>query len=243
MSSPAPWFSHDGGQFDGAEPLFYDAAAFDWAVRVEAEWRGVRDELAALLNDRGARLLPYPNQALSDAPERWTTFALLFWLHELRHNIARCPFTWQLLKDIPGLSSVSFSLMAPGTAIKAHRGDTNAIMRCHLGLDIPAPAPQCALQVGDAVRGWQEGAFTMFCDAHEHSAWNHTQAHRYILIIDVMRPPFVARRAAIARRVVAAVLCDLCCQRLAWLWPARRMVFGLLHSRRLAGRFLNRITR
>lgn len=181
------WFSRDGGEFGGSEPRYSDPSDFPWVSRIESQWTIIRDELAALLARDSIRLIPYPNGELTTSPRRWKTFALMFWLHELKHNCALCPQTWALLKDIPGISSASFSLLEPHTAINPHRGDTNATIRCHLGIAIPAQAPECAFQVADEVRSWQDGKLLMFCDAYEHAAWNNTDGQRYILIIDIFR--------------------------------------------------------
>jgi aspartyl/asparaginyl beta-hydroxylase (cupin superfamily) len=243
------WFSRDGGDFDGGEPRYFDPSDFVWVRGIESQWTVIRDELAALLAQNSIQLMPYPNDELSSSPEQWKTFALMFWLHELKHNSAQCPKTWRLLKDIPHISSASFSLLEPHTTINAHRGDTNATIRCHMGIDIPATAPACAFQVADEVRSWQNGKFMMFCDAYEHAAWNNTDFQRYILIIDIFRPEFFTKNRYIARRVLASVLSDLCYQRVAWIKKfftpaiAEAVLFRLLHITMFTRYFLNKITR
>lgn len=242
----SPWFSRGGGEFAGGEPNYFEPADFAWTARIEAQWRTIRDELLALLEQQRISMMSYPNGELTADPAHWKTFALLFWSHRLEHNMRQCPRTWQLLKDIPHLSSASFSLLEPQAAIHPHRGDTNAIMRCHLGLVIPAPAPACAFQVEDEMRGWENGRFLLFCDAHVHAAWNHTAGQRYILILDVMRPAFATRQRAVSRRVLAAILSEMLAQRLAGPGKGharravRALLYGVLHASWLTRRLLDK---
>jgi hypothetical protein len=132
------------------------------------------------------------------------------------------PRTWELLRDIPGITAASLNLLEPNTTIKPHVGNTNAIIRCHLGLRVPAPAPRCAFRVGEETRSWEDGRFLLFCDAHRHTAWNNTEEKRYILVVDVMRPEFAARRAATSARVLAGIYHAVAWQR----WPWLRRHFG-----------------
>jgi aspartyl/asparaginyl beta-hydroxylase (cupin superfamily) len=111
----------------------------------------------------------------------------------------------RILDQIPHLTAASVSVLEPGTKINPHFGDTNAIARVHLGLSIPGEAPDCALQVGDEIRSWQEGKINIFTDAHFHMAWNYTDQRRIILILDVMRPEFVSRTKPVCAHVLGSI--------------------------------------
>jgi aspartyl/asparaginyl beta-hydroxylase (cupin superfamily) len=118
---------------------------------------------------------------------------------------------------VPNICAISFNLLEPNTTIKPHNGDTNAIIRCHMGLEVPAAAPRCAFRVGSEIRSWEDGKFLMFCDAHEHTAWNNTERRRYILVVDVMRPEYVALKRRVSSRVLASISLQIYYQRFAWL--------------------------
>ena len=61
---------------------------------------------------------------------------------------AAFPTTMRLL-DGSRASSVMFSILAPGCAIDEHRGENKAVLRYHLGVEIPPPtAGRLALYVG-----------------------------------------------------------------------------------------------
>ena len=227
---------YDGGPFKGNEPFYFDTGDFPWVKQIESQWTVIRDELMALTKTDEASLTPYANHAMTSRPNRWKTFGFMFWSVKSRHNCKKCPKTWELISRIPNVLAASFNLLEAGTTIKAHNGDTNAIIRCHLGLVIPGPAPQCAFRVGTEIRGWKEGEFLMFCDAHNHTAWNNTGERRYIMVIDIMRPEFAAQTKFICSRVLSAISLEILYQRMRWLEgycggkPARSVVFRLINT-------------
>lgn len=205
LSTPSLWFSEDGGEFHGNEPFYYNTQDYPWVSQIEKNWTVIRDELMALLHEQSISMEPYANMAMTSRPNQWKTFGLMFWLNEIKENTAKCPKTWALLSQIPHISSASFNLLEPHTTIKPHHGDTNAIIRCHMGIDVPAAAPKCAFRVGDDIRSWENGKFFMFCDAHEHTAWNNSDRQRYILVVDIMRPELSAGKRMTAARVLASI--------------------------------------
>ena len=72
--------------------------------------------------------------------------------------------------------------MGAGAHIKPHKGYTDEVFRCHLGLAIPEG--DCGLKVDGVTYRWGEGKAFIFDDTLLHSAWNYTDSDRYILLID-----------------------------------------------------------
>jgi hypothetical protein len=101
-------------------------------------------------------------------------------------------------------------------------------------LVIPAPAPQCAFRVGSETRGWKEGEFLLFCDAHPHTAWNNTGEKRYILLLDVIRSEYASDKKDVCSRVLAGLNLEIAYQRSEWLRrkfstkKRKAMLYGLL---------------
>jgi ornithine lipid ester-linked acyl 2-hydroxylase len=213
----ALWFNYNEGTFKGSEPFYFDTSNFPWVKQLESQWHVIYDELMALVKEHEDSLTPYPNREMTTKLNKWKTFGFMFWTIKSSNNCKKCPETWKLLKKIPDLLAGSFSLLEAGTTIKPHQGDTNAIIRCHLGLKIPAPAPQCAFRVGNETRSWKEGEMLMFCDAHTHTAWNNTSEKRYIMILDIMRPEYASQTKTICSRVLAAIYLEIAYQRLQFL--------------------------
>lgn len=216
-TQPRLWFSDAGTVFDGNEPYFFNSADLPWAGIVESQWTIIRDELREFIVSRRAELLPYVDVTMASRPNRWRTIGLMFWTRKEQANCAKFPRTWAILSGVPNMIAASFNLLEEKTTIKAHFGNTNGIFRCHLGLEIPAPAPQCGFRVGSEVRSWEQGKLMIFCDAHEHTAWNNADADRYVLVMDVMRPEFAHRTRYVASRVLAAIYFEAAYQKMAAL--------------------------
>jgi hypothetical protein len=64
---------------------------------------------------------------------------------EFKDVTSGCPVTTGIVKAIPGLRSVWFSCLAPGSHIKSHTGNDATMLRCHLGLIVPEG---CVMHVG-----------------------------------------------------------------------------------------------
>lgn len=207
-----PWYIiEDYGIRDyvGNEPAFYDAKQFAWAAEIEANWQIIAQEFAPLINgiDSG-EMKPYYNTEIQFPPQKWKTLGLLFWGKKNKKNWTQYPQTTALLSKIPGLVGVSLSMLEAGAEIKPHGGETNGIIRCHLGLQIPETLPNCGFQVLDEQRSWEDGKLLLFTDAHEHKAWNKTDKNRFILLFDVIRPEFIDRKNEICRSVLAMLSMD-----------------------------------
>lgn len=216
FESPVLWFADEPQPFTGNEPCFYSPEDFPWVHKVEMRWTEIRDELLAKLAEEKIVLQPYINKAMTSRPNRWKTLGLMFWTVRSARNCRDFPQTWSILKEVPGITGISFNLLEPETTIKPHVGNTNAIIRCHMGLVIPGQVPRCGFRVGAETRSWQNGKFLMFCDAHQHTAWNNTNENRYILVVDFMRPEFRTSTLATSSRVLASIHHEAIYQRESW---------------------------
>lgn len=194
------WYCNSGKKYKGEEPLFFDIDA-PWINLLEKDWLVIRGELDNLLQGKTNPLMNNPEIDLVSKPGQWKVFPFFFWKRKFEENCQKCPQTVELLESFPNMVSASFSLLEPDSAIKPHRGNTNAVMRCHLGLKIPASLPNCGIKIGNIERSWVEGELFMFCDCHRHSAWNHTSEKRYVLMLDIVRPEFVSKTKEICDRV------------------------------------------
>lgn len=224
------WYSVDGKPFAGSEPFFFDPADHPWVAEVESQWEVIRDELSEFIRTNDHRLEPYIEADMVSRPKKWRTIGLRFWGREASQNAALFPETRRIVSCIPGLSAISFNLLEANSTIKPHQGDTNAIMRCHLGLIVPASAPRCGFRVGKEVRSWEEGRFFLFCDAHEHTAWNNTDDSRYVMVVDVFRSEYRARMRQVCDRVLASIHLSVLLQRVPIL---QRIAGGRLGRRAL----------
>jgi ornithine lipid ester-linked acyl 2-hydroxylase len=118
----------------------------------------------------------------------WKTFVLAGYGFRSAKNIAACPRTWATCQNIPGLTTVMFSILEPNKHLPPHRGPYNGVLRLHLGLIVPEPREELGIRVDKDVYRWREGEAVIFDDAYEHEAWNRTQHTRMVLFVDFRKP-------------------------------------------------------
>ncbi len=206
MKSATPWFGFGAeGAYAGGDPPYYEAADLEWPLVIEHGWTTIRDEFVAVFGD-GRTLETFFDEAMIDRHGAWKTHSL--YVHGLRYheNLARFPRTDALLRRIPGLVSASFSWLDPPSEILPHHGDSNMIVRGHLGMIVPSGLPECGLEVNGETRGWQAGRMLLFCDAYVHRAWNRGTAPRLVMIIDVMLPQHRRALHAVCSHVLGSLL-------------------------------------
>lgn len=170
------------------EPPFEDAGKYGWAEELKNNSEKIFGELQTYL--KAHQLDAYFNTSMVNKKNSWRTIALKTWSIEMFKNQKHFPYTTSLLNKYPQIVSASFNLLEPKSKILPHCGDTNAIYRCHLGLDIPAGLPEAGLKVKGESRGWENNQWIIFMDAYMHEAWNDTDKNRYIFLIDVIRDEF-----------------------------------------------------
>lgn len=205
MSKVQPWYNIFGGKYIGNEPSFYRREDLPWTKILEDNWEVIKSEVVLLMEQQPTKLKPYfINKSMSFPPKKWKTMGLFFWNFKMHSNCRKCPQTMKALKQIPHLTSASLSVLEAGSNINPHQGDTDAVIRCHLGLTIPAGLPTCGFQVGKDIMPWEEGKALPFCDAQTHTAWNQSTQRRLILIIDVVRPEFANQKNMVCAHVLAS---------------------------------------
>ena len=236
-AAPRLHYGIHGGRYDGAEPWFFDASAFPWTRALTDNWQVIRDELEQLIASHEQRLTPYISPVLVFPPQSWKNVGFYFWRLKMHKNCALCPRTMAILDAIPNVVGASLSVLEPGSNINPHQGDTNANYRVHLGLTVPCGLPDCGFAVGDEIRAWREGGLLIFCDAHRHTAWNHSERRRLVFIVDVIRPEFASRSAGICAHVLASTALQVVYARVGWL---RRRSERLHHGLQLVLRLVAR---
>jgi beta-hydroxylase len=177
--------------------MYFDPAQFDFTRALERHWLAMRAEFEAL---GAAALTPWPERELYN--RGWDVAGLHAFGRRLEENCARCPVTASLVEAIPGMTTAGFSVLQPGAHILPHRGYTNEVLRCHLGLIVPAG---CSMRVGSETRDWEAGRCLVFDDTVEHEVWHRGEAPRVVLLIDFARS---GRASVPMPAVVAAALGD-----------------------------------
>jgi beta-hydroxylase len=160
--------------------MFYSVDQFPFVRMLEVNWSTIRDEYSRLA---ASDFMEWPERHLYN--KGWEVFGLYAFGRKIEQNCKLCPETTRTIESIPGMVTAGFSQMAPGTHIAPHVGYTSAVLRCHLGIIVPE---DCALRVGSETRTWQAGKCLIFDDTVEHEAWNRSDKHRTVLLLDIKRP-------------------------------------------------------
>lgn len=205
-----PWVRGSSDQLlDQFQVHFFDPSQFEWVGRVESNWVHIRDELLSVLEHDMSIMEPYKDLSMTDKVDAWKTAGLMYWGFKSKPNIIRFPKTWEILREIPGLISCSLLALEPSSSVKPHNGDTNGVVRCHMGLVVPAELPTCGFRVGGESISWKHGKIFMFNDAILHTAWNNSDSIRYILSFDVIRPEYASKKIWISSRVLAQIYLEI----------------------------------
>lgn len=201
------WYSYTLQPYKLKEATFYKKEDFEWSQKLEENFDVIKQEVLSFVDQN--KLLPYFNKSLLSKSNSWKTEGLLFWGFFFRKKHQSFKNTWKVAKQIPGIVSFSISELDANSKIKPHNGDTNAIIRMHYPLIVPAGLPKCSFTVNGETRPWEEGKLLLFNDAQIHEAQNLTDQKRLVLLIDVIRPEFLHLKYEICSKVLNG---------LAWQW-------------------------
>lgn len=170
---------------------FFTPEQFPWSRTLENNWQTIRAELDEILLQTDA--LPnfqdiMPRQERITQDDGWKTYFFCAFGFVAQKNCNRCPRTWSLLQQIPGLKVAFFSILAPGKHIPEHYGKHKGIIRYHLALKVPEPKEKCRIRIADQITHWEEGKSLIFDDTFPHEVWNETDGYRVVLFLDIARP-------------------------------------------------------
>jgi aspartyl/asparaginyl beta-hydroxylase (cupin superfamily) len=173
-------------EYLGKLPNFYPSEMFPEIDLLTQNWEGIRDEILNFEKDNGyiKGMSYFSSPAEIVGAEQWSTINLMSYSRKLHRNRKKFPFLTNLTDQISNITTVTISVLPPNTDIKPHYGDTNGIIRAHLGLVVPDAYPITAIKVGDEERGWEEGKMLLFTVVCQHSVWSRSEHRRYVLIID-----------------------------------------------------------
>ena len=184
------------------------------------DWRRLYPGLQALLDDfeairaealSVAQWTPWPEYHFRDggAENDWRVVPFLhtFPASDPSKSVwiegtgARCPRTVAALARLrPHVRTALFSRLGPDTRLSAHTGWkdlANHVLRVHLTLAAPK-GPVCGAWVEGEVRCHRPRDFIIFDDSKVHKAFNlHPTEARVVLILDMARPPEMARGVAV----------------------------------------------
>ncbi len=160
---------------------------------LEENWEMIRDEILEVIEaseipefheiDSGQEFIS------NNDNKAWNVFVMKCYNMWLHHNAEKCPKTLALFKDMKRVTTINFSILAPGKYIPPHRGPYKGIMRYQLPLEVPKNG-ECYIIVDGRRHYWHEGESVLFDDTYTHEVHNKTEERRIALLLDVKRNDF-----------------------------------------------------
>lgn len=203
-NEPLTIFIRDS-KYEGLLPCFYPSDKFPELKILLENWKEIQQEVFEYEKLRGdiKGLNTYSPPELSSEVS-WSNIYLENFMWKFHKNRKDFPKTCALLYQIPNCTLAAISVLSPQSTIKPHYGDTNGIIRCHLGLSIPDAYPICGIKVSDEEMGWEEGKIVLFTEAHLHTTWNFSDKRRYLLVIDIVPDFITVSKLTLCSKVLGA---------------------------------------
>jgi hypothetical protein len=112
------------------------------------------------------------------------------WLRYLGQNtpiIFKYPIIHDLFSNFqPQIMNACISILEPGGEIPPHQGQTRAVVKYHVPIDIPEG--DIGIEVAGQKYKWDPINRLLFDDTLLHRVWNNTSNKRIILLLDIYRP-------------------------------------------------------
>jgi len=221
------WFSlYNNSEFEGTQAPFADLSKIKGIAELEKNYEVIIKELENYTKQN--EIKSHFNITMVEKPETWKVRALTVWGVEMYQYQKYFPETMKLMNNIPNVVNICFNVLEPQSKIVPHFGDTNAVIRCHLGLKIPNNSSECGLKVRNQVRHWEKGKVIGFVDAYTHEAWNNSNEKRTILLFDILTDEFANKK----NKVCATVLMSFYLQNIGNYFPSlykmNRSIFKFL---------------
>lgn len=202
---PEPiYFNLYGNWYKGTLPPFMPLEGDIIAKILEDNYLVIKDEILSFYAKDSGLFDPMYVPHNYHNPD-WKVFNFYGFTIKNRENIEKFPQLNSVLQQIPNMVGAQISVLKPHTRIKAHISGSNALIRYHLGILIPGKHPHLGIRVKTVEKAWEEGKVLAFTESHRHYAWNYTDLHRIVLLVDVIRPNYAKRKNYICAASLAII--------------------------------------
>ncbi len=188
------FFYSDYSVYAENEPLFYNPDEYPEVKYILEHYPEIKKEIKDYIDGKFDIEYKNPGAPEMTYPDSWKNIYFKNYLLKYKMGKKHFPKTHEILDRFPEITLAGITTLAPKSKLKSHCGETNAIIRCHLGLKIPGKLPELGLSVKGNAVAWEEGKVFAFNDAYQHEAWNDTNEYRYVFIFDFIRPEFAHKR-------------------------------------------------
>lgn len=154
---------------------------------IEDNWEVIREEALALYENGHIAIKDDLPASSFYKDNRWTSFYLKVYDHDIPSAYALAPKTMELLDKVPSMHIALFACLNPGKKINNHHDPFSYTLRYSLGLSTPN-SDGSGLMVNGEDYKWKDGESVIFDETYFHNAYNNTETPRIILMTDIDRP-------------------------------------------------------
>lgn len=195
------WFSlYDNNPYNGDDPVFFDINNFKGISDLKQNAEVIYEELIEFLKHQ--TMETHFNVTMTSKKGSWKVRSLRVWGVEMYQYQQHFKNTMRLINNIDNVVNIGFNVLEANSRIHPHQGDTNAIIRCHLGLEIPDQTDECYIEVNGQRKSWHKGDIIAFTDAYTHYAANNTSQRRIIFLFDILKPEYLRKKNLICATVI-----------------------------------------
>lgn len=198
------YFNLYGNWYKGSLPPFIPTEGSPVANKLKENFEIIREEIIGFYNLNKEEFSPmYVPHNYHNID--WQVFNFYGFTLKTPENIKKFPKLNSVLVQIPNMVGAQISVLKPHTRIKAHFSGSNALIRYHLGIFIPGTYPNIGIRVRTEERCWEEGEVLAFSESHRHYAWNNTDIHRIVLLVDTIHPDYADQKNFICAASLAII--------------------------------------
>lgn len=178
---------------------WHDANQYDWCDLLKQNYPLIRNEFQNVLKKEVPFIHPEVYSRDDFSYEGWDNYhfqrlgGAKSYLEKFEKNLQSCPKTAETLSRLPLAGDAKFAVLKSKGFIKPHFSNFNALLVCHLGLDIP---PGCSITVAGEERYWKDGEVLLFDDTYLHEVSNRSDYDRAILLMDLWHPDLTSIEVA-----------------------------------------------
>jgi hypothetical protein len=203
MQTEPLYFYLTGNWYTGKMPNFFDVSEMESTKILESNYERMKAEILDFYEKDSESLKPNFTP-YKYKEEGWRTINLCAVMLQYPEVIKKFPVVHSVVTQIPHMVTAQIAVLKPHTRVKAHFGDSNAIIRNHLGIVVPGKYPDLGFRNGSKEKCWEEGKVLAICIAHRHYVWNNTDHKRIILLVDTINPAYVKKKFYICAGMLAA---------------------------------------
>ena len=194
MKSAINFFYSDYAIYNSDEPALYNPNFYPEVKYILDHYAIIKAEVDDYINRKFDIAYVNPGAPQMTYPDSWKNIYFKNYLLKYKIGKKYFPKTYDIIDKNPLITLAGITSLAPKSRLKSHCGETNSIIRCHLGLKVPGKLPELGLKVKGQSVCWEEGGVFAFNDAYQHEAWNESGEYRYVLVFDFIRPEFAKYR-------------------------------------------------